>query len=73
MSPAKDALALAVPALLLLPYDTVNAWLNPPPLVTMAVQGVNAAPEKMEPEIQLIVTVDADYEIVADPLTGVIV
>ena len=43
-SPAKLALAVAVPALVLFEYVTVTAWLKPPGPVAAAVHGVSALP-----------------------------
>ena len=43
-SPAKLALAVAVPAEVLLEYETVKDWENPPEPVAVAVQGVCAEP-----------------------------
>ena len=43
-SPAKLAVAVAVPAFVLLEYKTLSDWLSPPAPVTAAVHGVCADP-----------------------------
>ena len=57
-SPAKFALAVAVPAFVLFVYVTVTDWFSPPAPVTVAVHGVCAAPVYGTLAGQLTVVVD---------------
>jgi hypothetical protein len=66
VSPAKlaDALAVDVPRLVLLPYDTVSDWESPPAPVTEAVQGSNADPVYVADGGHVTVVVDDAFTMV---------
>jgi hypothetical protein len=64
-SPAKLALAVAVPALMLFVWFTVSDWLSPPIPVTVAVHGACAEPSKVNgPAGQLTVVVEVAWPMV---------
>jgi hypothetical protein len=70
-SPAKLALAVAVPAFVLAAYVTVSAWFSPPAPVTLAVHGVCAVPSNVTKGGHVTAVVELAFSIFSVPVAFV--